>query len=128
MRYLLDTHAFLWWILDDARLSTTARHLIEDGNNDIHLSAASAWEIAIKAQIGKLPLPANPEIFVSEQIIRNGFSPLNISISHALHTHQLSRLHSDPFDRILVAQSLLEKMPILSSDALIKQYPVETRW
>ena len=128
MKLLLDTHAFLWWILDDEQLSTRVRALIEDGSNEILISSASAWEIAIKCRIGKLSLPANPSVFVPEQLSINRFSTLAISVSHALHVHNLPNIHRDPFDRILVSQGQLEKMPILTHDSGINQYDVDTIW
>lgn len=128
MRFLLDTHVFLWWILDDARLSSRVHGLIETGSNEILFSAASAWEIAIKAQLGKIMLPGKPDTFVSEQLNKNRFTALPVNVSHALRTYELPQLHRDPFDRLLVAQSLLEKLPILTSDSLIRQYSVEAVW
>ncbi len=128
MRLLIDTHVFLWWILDDASLSPRARRLIEDAGNEIFFSAASAWEIVIKTKSGKLALPGRPDLFVSEQLSINGFTPIAISVSHALSLDALPNLHRDPFDRILVAQSMVEKMSIVTADSLIKQYPIETHW
>lgn len=128
MQILLDTHAFLWWIEDDLRLSAVARATIEDGANDVFFSAASGWEIAIKSQIGKLRLPENLEQFVSEHVYRNNFTVLPIQLSHTLSVHSLPLLHRDPFDRILVAQSMIEKMPLLTVDPQISQYEAETIW
>lgn len=128
MRILLDTHTFLWWIMNDPRLSASAFRSIEDGRNEAFLSAASAWEIAIKCQVGKLLLPSKPQQFVAEHLSRNGFSPLPINLSHALYVFELPNLHRDPFDRMLVAQSKLENVPILTADEQIKQYGVEAIW
>jgi PIN domain nuclease of toxin-antitoxin system len=128
MQVLLDTHSFLWWIENDPQLSTMARKTIEDGANDVFFSAASAWELAIKAQLGKLRLPNSPEAFVSEQLQLNGFRPLSITVSHALHIASLPAIHRDPFDRILVAQSQVEKFAIVTSDRFIQQYEVSTIW
>lgn len=128
MQVLLDTHSFLWWIGDDHQLSDKARSTIEDSSNQIFLSAASGWEIAIKTQLGKLTLPHSPEVFVSEQLQLNGFQPLSVSLSHSLHTASLPAIHRDPFDRILVAQSQVEKMAIITSDPLIQRYKVNTIW
>lgn len=128
MQVLLDTHSFLWWIGDDHQLSDKARSTIEDSSNQIFLSAASGWEIAIKTQLGKLTLPHSPEVFVSEQLQLNGFQPLSVSLSHTLHTASLPAIHRDPFDRILVAQSQVEKMAIITSDPLIQRYKVNTIW
>jgi len=128
MEVLLDTHVFLWWIEDNPRLSPLAREVIGDANNDVFLSAASGWEIAIKARLGRLKLPDSPERFVAEQLAINAFSSLPIRLSHALHVYALPPIHRDPFDRILVAQSRLEDMPILTADPQIARYSVEVLW
>ncbi len=128
MQILLDTHTFLWWIEDAPQLSELARATIGDGANELFFSAASGWEIAIKAQIGKLRVPDNLEQFIANELHRNNFGVLPIQLSHTLHIHSLPLLHRDPFDRILVAQSVAEKMPILTIDSLIAQYNVQTIW
>lgn len=128
MQILLDTHAFLWWIEDDPQLSDVARATIEDGAHELFFSAASGWEIAIKSQIGKLHIPDNLEQFITEQLYRNNFAVLPIQLSHTLHVHALPLLHRDPFDRILIAQSTIEEMPILTIDSQISQYKVQTIW
>ena len=119
MNFLLDTHAFLWWINDDSRLSLPAREIISTRENELFLSAASGWEISIKSQIGRLRLPGIPAEFVSRQLSLNGIRALPISMSHALHYHALPMLHRDPFDRMIVAQAQVEKLPILSADPVI---------
>ncbi len=101
---------------------------MEDADNDILVSAASAWEIAIKTQLNKLRLPARPEIFVSEQLLNHSFDSLPVSFSHALHVFALPLLHRDPFDRLLISQAMLEKLPILTADTKIRQYRVKTIW
>lgn len=128
MRVLLDTHAFLWWITEDRRLSARAREVMADGGNDLLLSAASGWEIAFKASLGRVSLPIPIDRFLSEQLQRNGIGTLPIEMSHALRVHALPLLHRDPFDRLLVAQALLEKLRILTSDRRVAQYNVETLW
>jgi len=129
MRVLLDTQAFLWWITNSLdRLSQKAILIFQDGNNELFLSAASGWEIAIKAQLGKLTLPDNPVVFVGNQITTNAIQPLPIQLSHALHVYSLPPYHRDPFDRILVAQSRIENLPILTIDSQIARYNVETIW
>lgn len=128
MRALLDTHAFLWWITDDSRLSGRAREVISDGRNELFFSAASGWEITIKASLGRLEIPEDLERFVAEQLSRNAIQTLPIHLSHALRTSALPGHHRDPFDRILVSQALLEKMPLLSADPQIARYPVEVVW
>lgn len=128
MRVLIDTHCFLWWIVNDPRLSAKAREIISDGNNEIIFSAASSWEIAIKAQLGKLPLPTKPSLFIAEQLLLNGFVTMPVQVSHSLHVFELPRLHRDPFDRLLVAQCQLEQLPILTADPQIKQYSLTNLW
>ena len=128
MRALLDTHVFLWWISDDPRLSTHARKIITDGENTLFLSAASGWEIAIKAKLGRLKLPEPLETFVPEQMALNAIESLPIQMSHALHVHTLPLHHRDPFDRLLVAQAQLDNLPILTADPKIALYAIRTVW
>ncbi|MFZ5648401.1 MAG: type II toxin-antitoxin system VapC family toxin [Bacillota bacterium] len=128
MMALLDTHTFLWWITDDSRLSSRVREIIGDGENKLFLSAASGWEMAIKAGIGKLELPGDLESFISEQLAVNAIESLPVQMIHALHVHALPDFHRDPFDRFLVAQARLENLPILTADPEIGRYPVETIW
>ncbi len=128
MNALLDTHTFLWWITDNPDLSPRAREVISDGDNTLFLSAASGWEIAIKAKLGRLQLPDNPERFVIEHMSLNAINSLPIQLSHALHVYTLPNHHRDPFDRMLVAQSQLEKLPIVTVDPQIAHYPVQVIW
>ena len=128
MNVLLDTHAFLWWITDHAELSPRAREVIRDGDNTLFLSAASGWEIAIKAKLDRLRLPGNLELFVIEHMSLNAITSLPIHLSHALHVYTLPDHHRDPFDRMLIAQSQLEKLPIVTKDPQIARYPVEVIW
>jgi PIN domain nuclease of toxin-antitoxin system len=128
MKALMDTHTFLWWTLDDPQLSPLCRQIISDTSNTIYLSAASAWEIAIKFQKGKLPLPETPERFIVSRIALYKLKPLPITIRHTLQVAALAAHHNDPFDRILIVQSQIENLPILTLDSLIAQYPVQTLW
>jgi PIN domain nuclease of toxin-antitoxin system len=128
MKLLLDTHVFLWWITDDPRLSPLARDVMGDGQNILFLSAASGWEIAIKARLGKLSLPAPVVTFVPAQMAKNGIEGLPVLLSHALHESTLPNHHRDPFDRMIVAQSQMERLPVLTGDPLIAQYSVERIW
>lgn len=128
MKILLDTHAFLWWITDDVKLSEFARKMMADGKNTLLLSAASAWEIAIKARLGRLKIPDPPDRFISEQMFQNTIQALPIQMSHALHVYHLPPHHQDPFDRLLIAQAELEGLTLLSSDQQMKKYDVETIW
>ncbi|MGH9159560.1 MAG: type II toxin-antitoxin system VapC family toxin, partial [Vicinamibacteraceae bacterium] len=105
MRLLLDTHAFLWWVDDDNRLSRRARAAIADRENDCFLSLTSCWELAIKVSLGKLSLEANVEQFVSVQAATNGFTFLPVQFSHTARVARLPFHHRDPFDRMLAAQA-----------------------
>lgn len=128
MRVLLDTHAFLWWIGDDPRLSERAREVLSDGDNDLVFSAASGWEIAIKARLGRLHVPGDLNTYLFRQLTENYTSVLPVHLSHALRVHALPDHHRDPFDRLLVAQAIVEEIPLLSADPRIARYPVEVVW
>ncbi len=128
MKALLDTHTFLWWNLDDPRLSEVARSFIVDGRNELFLSAASAWEIAIKYARGRLVLPESPERYVGSRMAYHGIHPLPVQLSHALGVAALLPFHSDPFDRLLVVQCQMENIPIITADAAIATYGVAVIW
>ena len=128
MRILLDTHAFLWWITGDQRLSQRSIECISDGSNELFFSVASGWEIAIKAGLGRIDIPDPLDRFVSEHLFRNHMDVLAIQLSHALHVVTLPKFHRDPFDRMLISQAQIEKLPILSSDKLLAAYDVEVIW
>jgi PIN domain nuclease of toxin-antitoxin system len=128
MKFLLDTHTFLWWISDDGQLSDGAKKVIQNPENELFLSAASAWEIAIKTNLGRLTLPASPSVFIPEQLSLNAVMSLQIEISHALQIASLPAHHRDPFDRMLVAQAQLEEMPLITADSQIARYEVEILW
>jgi PIN domain nuclease of toxin-antitoxin system len=128
MQVLLDTCAFLWIVGGARDLSARAREVFTDPENRVLLSAASAWEIAIKHRLGKLPLPAPPEEFVPLQREAHGIEVLPVDEEAALHLAKLPDLHRDPFDRMLVAQALVGGLVVATPDALIRQYPVRTIW
>ena len=128
MKVLLDTHTFLWWNTEDPRLSTRAREMISNGENEVFLSVASAWEISIKTAKGKLILPELPLSYILSRMALYRFQPLQVQISHAVQTYDLPRHHDDPFDRLLVAQSQVESIPLISSDAEIRKYELEVIW
>jgi PIN domain nuclease of toxin-antitoxin system len=128
MNVLLDTHAFLWWVTDDQRLSLMASAIIADGENELFLSVASAWEIVIKMRLGRLRLPKSPAIYLAEQMAGNAIQPLAITMHHAFCLHDLPDIHKDPFDRIIIAQSSSEDIPILTNDGQIRQYDIRTIW
>jgi PIN domain nuclease of toxin-antitoxin system len=128
MRLLLDTHAFLWWITDDDRLSQRGGELIADGANDVYFSAASAWEIAIKAGLGRIRLPDEAWAFTPQQLERNAFQALPIHVAHAVAVIALPDVHRDPFDRMLVAQAMTEGLTLVSGDRNLSRYPVPVVW
>ena len=128
MRILLDTHAFLWWITADHRLSQHSIELISDGNNELLFSAASGWEIAIKAGLGRLDVPDPLDRFISEHLSLNHIGVLPVQLSHALQVVALPQLHRDPFDCLLVAQAQVERLPLLSSDKRLADYDVDVYW
>jgi len=127
-RLLLDTHAFLWWVNDAPELSATARLSIADATNDCFLSLASCWEMAIKSSLGKLRLARSIDRFVSEQLVANGFLLLNIELRHAAKIEKLPFHHRDPFDRLLIAQAISDKLTIVSADSIFSEYGVKILW
>ncbi len=125
MRLLLDTHIFLWLQTAPERLGERLG-LVEDQRNDLFVSAASSWEIAIKYQLGKLPLPEPPERYVPARLLAIGAQALAVEHPHALAVSTLPALHRDPFDRLLVAQATLLDLTLLTADPAVAQYPVES--
>ena len=127
MRTLLDTHAFLWGIAGDKRMSQHARDIFI-GPSKLSMSVASIWEILIKAQVGKLnlPLPAGP--YIISKLAENRIETLPITLDHLLAFERLPMHHRDPFDRILIAQSIEEDLPIVTADPFFSGYPVKVIW
>lgn len=128
MKLLLDAHSFLWFIGGDERLSLTARALIEDATNDVSLSVASLWEMAIKISLGRLQFAQPFETLIPQQISVNRITVLNITISHTAKVAVLPFHQRDPFDRLLAAQALVEQMPIVSRDPEFDAYGVTRFW
>lgn len=128
MRILLDTHAFLWFITNDPQLSAAARAAIVEPSTGVLISPASYWEIAIKVSCGKYPLTIPFEAFVTRGIHDNGFAILPIELRHVAALTALPFHHRDPFDRLLVAQSIVEQIPIVSCDAALEAYPITRIW
>lgn len=128
MRLLLDTCTFLWIATDSPALSSRARDLFSDADNEVYLSAASAWEIALKHSLGRLPLPDLPERLVPDLRTRHGVETLPVDEESALHVGRLPPLHRDPFDRMLVSQAIVHGLSILGPDPLVTQYPVRALW
>lgn len=128
MRLLLDTHALLWWQTDDPQLSDAARAAIADSSNDVFVSAASAWEIATKVRLGKLPgLAEAAERFV-DLVDADGFRSLSMSPHHALRAGSFALPHRDPFDRMLAAQSELEGLVLVTRDRDFAAFGTATLW
>ncbi len=128
MNAILDTHAFLWAVTDDRRLSETARAVIADGSNQVFLSAASMWEIVLKAGAGKLHVAGGTERFLEREMRRNRISALPIQPSHVFRIPSLPAIHKDPFDRLLIAQAQVENLPLITADPEIARYPVQVIW
>ena len=128
MKLLLDTHAFLWFIMGSANLSNKARILIEDPANERLLSVASLWEIAIKASLGRLALSSSFEDLIPEQLRLNGIELLNIRVDHLSVLTTLPFHHRDPFDRLIIAQAILEKFPVIGIDAAFDIYGITRLW
>ncbi|MEH1840535.1 MAG: type II toxin-antitoxin system VapC family toxin [Nostoc sp.] len=126
MRQLLDTHTFIWFVMGDPRISVTLRSQIEKNEN--LLSIASVWKMAIKHSIGKLNFDLAFDEFIEQQIIRNGIELLLITINHITVVATLSLHHCDPFDRILIAQALVENILLLSAEKIFDAYPIKRVW
>lgn len=128
MKYLLDTSVWLWSLTDSGRIRSEARDLIIRGEEELYLSAASSWEIAIKWAKRKLPLPEPPEIYVPERMTEQRILPLPIKHSHTLAVSKIPAHHGDPFDRLLIAQARTEGMAILTADRTFRRYDVQIVW
>ena len=128
MRLLLDTHAFLWFVLNDVQLSSNAWNLIADPANEIEISPASYWEIAIKIGLGKYSLAEPLGVFVEREVQTNQFRILPIEPQHVAPLTTLPFHHRDPFDRLIIAQAMTEQIPVLSSDTIFDAYPVQRLW
>ena len=128
MNLLLDTHSFLWFIMGSPRLSGNARALIEDDAHDKRLSTASLWEMAIKLSLGRLTLAEPFGVLIPQQLCFSGIGILNIAIDHLAALTTLPFHHCDPFDRLIIAQAIVEQCPIVSVDPAFDAYPVERLW
>ena len=128
MRLLLDTHTLLWCFNASPSLSSRARRLIEDGGNEILVSAASAWEISTKVRLGKLPTGEELIADFDRYLAQLGCDALPISLEHALRAGRLPGEHRDPFDRMLIAQAQTENLPIVSNDRIFDVYAVRRIW
>jgi PIN domain nuclease of toxin-antitoxin system len=123
-RLLVDTHVLLWWLADDPALTATARESLADPANEPLVSTASVWEVAIKRSLGMLRVPDD----LPARITDEGFSWLPVSAEHAWQVRELPPHHRDPFDRLLVAQAMVDRLPVVTADAHLAAYGVATRW
>jgi PIN domain nuclease of toxin-antitoxin system len=128
MRLLLDAHTFLLFVWDDLHLGINARALIVDPSNQKLISAVTYWEIAIKVSIGKLDLGEPYRAFMPREIYRNNFDTLAMSVDHMAVVSSLPFHHRDPFDRLLIAQAIVEQMPLVSGDPAFDAYPITRLW
>ncbi len=128
MKLLIDTHTFIWFVMGNTKLSAVARTLIEADNNEKIVSTASLWEIAIKLSIGKLNLGLSFDEFVSKQLYGNGFDLLKIDTEHISSVSTPPLHHRDPFDRLLIAQAIVENIPVVSADKAFDSYAIQRLW
>ena len=128
MNFLLDTHVLIWWTGESNKISSTVKNLLMDESNTIFISFVSVWEIQIKSQLGKLELDVSLAKLIQDQQNINRFQLLPISLNHIYFLENLPQHHRDPFDRLLISQSMIEQMPILSVDKLFDLYSVQRIW
>ena len=128
MRVLVDTHVFLWWVEGDRALPVKARAALADRDNECLFSLVSVWELAIKAGLGKLKLALPVQRYVNEHVAANGFRMLDIQLAHVGRVESLASHHGDPFDRLLIAQALEEKIPVVTADPVFRDYGVKRIW
>ena len=128
MKLLFDTSAFLWYLSGDTKLPESVVSAVRSPENDVWLSAVSLWEIVVKHQLGKLPLPAAPAIYIPRQRERHAVDTLSLEERAIVHLPKLPAHHRDPFDRMLICQSIEHEMLLVTSDARILEYPVKTFW
>ena len=128
MKLLLDTHTFIWFVTDNPKLSSSAKMLIEDELNEKFLSLVSIWEMAVKCSIGKLRFDLPFQSFIEQQLVQNSLDSMKIEVPHLSLVATLALHHRDPFDRLLIAQSISEQMPILGADQIFDSYDVERLW
>jgi PIN domain nuclease of toxin-antitoxin system len=128
MKYLLDTMAWLWSVYADERLNDNSREIIANGREEIYLSAASSWELSIKMRTGKLNFPGPPAQVVPAFMAKQGLLSVPITHLHAVKVYDLPPHHSDPFDRMIIAQAIVEQMVVLTSDRVFDKYPIDVVW
>jgi PIN domain nuclease of toxin-antitoxin system len=128
MKYLLDTVAWVWSVYADERLGDHARKILANGKEEIYLSAASSWELSIKMRLGKLNFPGSPAQVVPAFMAKQGLLSMAVTHLHAVKVYDLPPHHSDPFDRLIIAQAMVEGMAVLTSDRVFEKYPIDVIW
>jgi PIN domain nuclease of toxin-antitoxin system len=128
MKFLLDTMVWLWSVGPVENIGDAGLQILEDGSLDVYLSVVSSWEIAIKPRLGKYKLPESPDRYLPKKLAQQGIRPLQVTLDHSLKVASLPLHHHDPFDHLLIAQAIVEKMVILTSDRVFAKYPVEVLW
>jgi len=128
MNVLIDTQALIWFGANSKKLTREARTCLENADNQVYFSVASMWEIVIKNQLGKLQLSAKPDARLRSNLLDQGMMEVDIKFNHVLFTGNLPFIHRDPFDRVLIAQAIVEGMSIVSSDSKFDAYPVHRIW
>ena len=125
---ILDSHALYWFAEDDAKMPPRVKDIIENEQTEVWVSVVSIWELAIKAANGKLELATQPDIYFADVLKKNGFSLLNVTYKHVILAAKLPLHHKDPFDRLIIAQSLVEQMPVISVDEIFDSYGITRIW
>jgi PIN domain nuclease of toxin-antitoxin system len=128
VKAIIDTHVLLWWLLDDARLSPRVRMIIGDGRNQLLWSVASSWELANKVGLGKLRVPGPLRSYMPQKLQEQSLQTLHIEHAHAFEVAELPSHHRDPFDRILIAQARVERLPLISVDEQFTAYDIDVIW
>jgi PIN domain nuclease of toxin-antitoxin system len=128
MKYLLDTMVWLWSVGPARTIGTAGLEILTSAQNEIYLSAASSWEIAIKTRLGKFQLPEAPAHYVPKRLAEQAIRSLPINQDHSLRVYDLPLHHSDPFDRLIIAQAIVEEMTVLTSDRIFEKYPIDVIW
>jgi PIN domain nuclease of toxin-antitoxin system len=128
VKYLLDTMVWLWSVGPSQTIGTAGLKILASREEEIYLSAASSWEIAIKTRLGKFQLPEPPGRYVPKRLIEQGIRPLPITQDHSLRVYDLPLHHADPFDRMIIVQAMVEQMTVLTSDRVFEKYPIDVIW
>jgi PIN domain nuclease of toxin-antitoxin system len=128
VKYLLDTVVWLWSVGPSRKIGTAGLEILASPEEEIYLSAASSWEIAIKTRLGKFQLPEPPRRYVPKRLAVQGIRSLPVNLDHSLRVYDLPSHHADPFDRMIIAQAMVEEMTVLTSDRVFEKYPIDVIW